>query len=359
MTDKPYGDLQRLKVMTSFGARRAGTNPYITQLATALNGEAEIELLPFTWWGALTGNHQVFHLHWAEVLIASPSLIGRTKKRLLMIALNLSWRLRGHPVVRTVHNLDPREANWIDRRLIAATERHASHEIHLNEMAFANTAMPATLIPHGDYQTWFSSIPRSDPVPGRVGYVGLIRPYKGLESLIRAYADARTRAPAMSLTIAGRPSSSAIAEAITDFADRVEGITLDLQYVSDRQMVQIVTQSSIIALPYTRLDNSGAALAALSLSRPILVPRNATTEALADEVGQEWVYFFENELDGETLRGCVAAATGLPQDAKPDLSRRAWATAGSAHLGAYRSVYLRRDRSGSQLRPKNMKVDPK
>ncbi|MGO2043998.1 MAG: glycosyl transferase, partial [Cellulosimicrobium funkei] len=94
----------------------------------------------------------------------------------------------------------------------------------------------------------------------------------------------------------------------------------------------------LVVLAYRFMHNSGSVLAALSLDRPVLVPRNAVNEALAKEVGDEWVLMFDDRLTGERLVGALAEAAAIPDGARPDLSRREWTDAGAAHARAYRSA---------------------
>jgi hypothetical protein len=105
-----------------------------------------------------------------------------------------------------------------------------------------------------------------------------------------------------------------------------------------------------MVFPYLEMHNSGAVLAALSLARPVLVPRNAVNEALAEEVGPAWVHMFGGRLTPELLASALAAAASLPPGTLPDLSRRDWATAGTAHREVFCSAVARR-RAAKRARP--------
>lgn len=76
-------------------------------------------------------------------------------------------------------------------------------------------------------------------------------------------------------------------------------------------------------------------LLALSLNRPVLVPRNEANEALAEEVGPGWVYMYDGELDGDVLLGALWQVRNVPRTQMPDFSRREWADAGDRHYRAY------------------------
>ena len=90
-----------------------------------------------------------------------------------------------------------------------------------------------------------------------------------------------------------------------------------------------------MVLPYRQMHNSGAALAALSLDRPVLVPANPINADLAAEVGPGWVHTFAGDLTSEALRAGLQALDTVPRSAAPDLSRREWADTGEQHRAAY------------------------
>jgi len=100
-----------------------------------------------------------------------------------------------------------------------------------------------------------------------------------------------------------------------------------------------VTASQVIALAHREMFNSGTVLAALSLDRPVLLPRNTLTEELAAEVGADWVLLYDEPLTGADLIAALAALDARPIDgAGPDLTARDWDRAGAAHLAAYRAA---------------------
>ena len=90
-----------------------------------------------------------------------------------------------------------------------------------------------------------------------------------------------------------------------------------------------------MVLPYADMHNSGAALLALSLDRPILVPDNDVTAALAAEVGQDWVHRYDGPLRSADVQAALERLQRA-SSAGPDLSGRGWQTVGAEHVAAYR-----------------------
>ena len=330
-----------IRVMQSFRAPRPTTNPYIVQLDRALAETSGVEHLRFSWPTALLGRVDVIHFHWPEAALEGSQAWKRAVKRLRMRALLLRLRLTRTALVRTTHNLDLPEVDRATARLLEKIEERTDLRILLNDSTRPRWSSPTAVVPHGHYIDWYGPA-RTDAVADTLAFVGLVRRYKGVEGLIQAFRDTRTEAPGLRLTISGNPTGSTIRDAVEESASADHRIHADLRFLSDDDFAHAVTGAQGVVLPYLFMHNSGTALAALSLQRPILVPRNEVNEALAHEVGPGWVHLFEGEITAADLIS-FGAATARHPAAPPDLSRRGWHDAGRAHADAYlRAVQLAR-----------------
>jgi hypothetical protein len=119
-------------------------------------------------------------------------------------------------------------------------------------------------------------------------------------------------------------------------------VSLDLRFIDDGELAREVGRAQLVVLPYAEMHNSGAALLALSLRRPVLVPDNEVNRALAHEVGARWVQTYAGELTAARLRQAIAATTGLDAGDGPDLSGRGWTDAGARHRAVYEAAIARR-----------------
>ena len=325
-----------LVVLQSFPEPRPTTNPYIVMLRDSLVGTDGVEVLPFSWRTALRGRYDVFHAHWPEILVDGGTPLRRLARQALTLAFALRLRLTRTPIVRTVHNLDlPQGISWRARVLLRLLDRWTTLRIALNPWTPLGGDLTA-VIPHGDYRTWFAPYSRSEAIPGRIGYVGLIRRYKGVEQLTSAFSATRETHAGLSLVIGGNPSGPELAEELRRHAEGDERIALELGFLPDERLVAIVTSSELVVLPYRLMHNSGTVLAALSLGRPVLVPDNDVNRALAREVGPGWVHLFPGDLTPESLLAAVDAVRSGERSPEPDLSRRGWSRTGADHLAAYR-----------------------
>ncbi len=331
-----------LRVLVSFRTPSSTTNPYITQLYRSLKATAGIDVTTFSWRDALLRNWDVLHVHWPDTMWASPSRARRTLKQLLFGLLLVKNRVMKTSVLWTRHNPNPHEnLDPLARFLVRGLTRQTSCYILLNGQIPDLRGKPYKVILHGHYVDWFARMPRSPRVPGRVACFGLIRAYKGMDELLSAFTvldDAGA-----SLAIAGRPVDAATAQRLSELAATDARVELTLRFLEEEEVVRLITESELMAFPYAEMNNSGAVLAALSLSRPVLVPRNAVTEALGREVGEEWVRLYDGSITRQVLEDALTAIRRLADGTGPDLSRRSWAKAGELHADAYRlAAKLRR-----------------
>lgn len=323
-----------LTVMQSFPAPRAtSVNPYTRLLAESLEARG-IRVVHFSWKAALTSRFDVFHVHWPEILVEGHSPLKQVAREILTVAFVLRLRLLRRPIIRTMHNLGrPEGLSRVQNAILGLIERQTAVVVTLNESTTIDGGIPSVRIPHGHYRDWFAGFTRAEPIRGRGGYAGRIRRYKGVELLLEAFAATRGLADGLSLRVAGHPSNRQLADDVTDIAARDDRVELALGFISDAQLVDIVTSSTAALLPYRFMHNSAAAITALSLGRPVVVPHNDVNEQLAIEVGPGWVRLFEGDLTPEAI---VDALREPIPATPPDLSAREWPAAAADHERAYR-----------------------
>jgi glycosyltransferase involved in cell wall biosynthesis len=331
-----------LRVLQSFPEPRPTTNPYLVMLRQALDEVPGVQVETFTWRRALAGRYDVFHVHWPEILVSGRDPLRTAARQVLFAVLLLRLRLRRTAVVRTVHNLRPhQERSGVAAWLLRQAERGTSAHVRLNDRTPATEGVPGVTIAHGHYRAWFERHPHRDPRPGHLVFAGLIRPYKNVPGLVEAFSGAAADDPGLTLHVAGAPGSAETGAEVRAAAGDGDRIRLTLRHLDDAELVAAVTEAELVVLPYRDMHNSGAALLALSLDRPVLVPDNEVTAELAAEVGPGWVHRYGGELAAETLRRALAAAREEHRAPRPDLSRREWGGAAADHVAVYRQAQER------------------
>lgn len=328
---------RKVRVLMSEPSPGARTNPYVSQLFAALDGVDGVNVEPMNIKHLLWGQFDVFHVHWPETLVRKS-----TPLRSLLGASSLAWFLlrtsRTRPaVVRTVHNLDPHERlGWPGSVLVKALERRTVCAIHLTDATRMDRNERQFVIPHGHYRDWYVDAPRLAPIRGRLAYFGLLREYKGVESLISAFAA--HEGLGYSLHVTGGGASPSYEELLRSLADADDRVRLRTEYLNEDELARHITSAELVVLPYRYMVNSGAALLALSLDRPILVRASQSMKELQSEVGPGWVSLFDGELSAADLRSALVAARGAATDVGPNLASRDWRAAALGHENVYRAA---------------------
>lgn len=329
-----------ITVLQSFPVPRPHTNPYTELLSRSLqNLSDDLTVVNFSWVTALRGRYDIFHVHWPEILVNGHSPIKKAVRQMLTVTLLVVLSCKDIPIVRTMHNVHlPQGISRREKFLLHLFERRTALCIRLNTLTEIPRGIPVVTAPHGDYRGWYAPHRREGMVPGQLGYVGLVRRYKGVESLVEAFAATAGKQPELSLRIGGRPSTGELATAIQELAGDDARIRLDLRQLSDSELVEIVTSSELVVLPYRFMHNSAGALTVLSLGRPVLMPDNEVNRCLREEVGPGWIHLYQGDLLVETLLTALQAVRSCVRSPEPDLSKRGWDETGRLHLDAYRKA---------------------
>ncbi len=125
--------------------------------------------------------------------------------------------------------------------------------------------------------------------PVRFLYFGVIRPYKGLPELVRAFRALVQEGRSVHLTIAGElwTKSDRALEELQECGP--ERYTTLLKYISDDEVATLFSDSDILVAPYRRVSASGPISMAMGAGMPIVTTRiPALQEACAGYEGVEW-----------------------------------------------------------------------
>lgn len=314
-----------------------GTTKFVVQLT---EGKAEgTQYRYFSWWTALFGSYEVFHVHWPEQLVRAKNPISRIFKRFLFRLFLLRIRLSGIAVVRTLHNLHPHEmGDAREVKLLAKLDHATDLSIRLNEATPMDPESGETIL-HGHYIGRYPGATLSASERGRLLYFGLIRPYKGVERLLEVFSSMEDED--LSLRVVGKPNAE-LRLLVENSCKADARVTSRLEFVPDDVLASEICLSELVILPYKEMHNSGAILVALSLDRPVLAPRSPTNELLSQEVGPGWVNMFDGELSQAIVREALDAVRTAPRSSKPQLAGRDWSVVGQRHHAAYIKARERR-----------------
>jgi beta-1,4-mannosyltransferase len=310
--------------------RPTGETRFVDQITR--EAPARVHFKYFSWTTALFAPWQLMHVHWPEFLVRDRNLLRRLVRGALGVLLLIRLTVTGAPVVRTLHNLEPhargtRFEDWF----VAALWRRTSRVVLLQEHACVEEMADKhpTVIRHGHYRDVFAETAAARP--HRVLFAGRIEPYKNLSALLGAFK--LLPLPDASLVVVGNCAEED-KKTYLMAADGDERISFEFGFVEDAVLVDAISQSSLVVLPYKHLYNSGIFFVALSLNRPVLVPRNEATEAVRAEVGDSWVHFFDGDLTAADLLVALENVARPTAD-RPELSGRDWSVVAEKYAQVY------------------------
>jgi glycosyltransferase involved in cell wall biosynthesis len=146
-------------------------------------------------------------------------------------------------------------------------------------------------------------------------FFGLVKPYKGLEDLIQAMAEIRSKNPRLRLVVAGQVSGSE--EPYVD-AIRKHGLqditSLHLRFIPSDLVPYYFGASDLVCLPYRQASQSGVLMAAYHFGRPVVVTDVGGLPETVEDGGNGYV------VPAREPRSLAQAVERLVAD--PDLRRR-------------------------------------
>ncbi len=166
-----------------------------------------------------------------------------------------------------------------------------------------------------------------------IAFVGQIKAYKNIPSLIRAFLDAAH--PRAILLIAGRPVGPDIEAELRALTKNEPRILCRFGLIPDDRMQLYLNSCDLAVFPYREILNSGSAILSLSFNRPALVPARGAMGELRELAGPDWIYTYEEELSGGMLSAALDWAVGNSRPARCELSSLSWQAVAAGTLACY------------------------
>jgi glycosyltransferase involved in cell wall biosynthesis len=265
----------------------------------------------------------VLHLHWTRAAQAGKSdeaaAAAKTDRFLRRIE---GFVDRGGTFVWSIHEVLPHDCRFPDvevglRRRLAemADAVHVLHDSTVDEVRplYAVDRGKVFVVEHPLYTGAYEDFVRRSAARASLGLdddavlllaFGAIRPYKGLERLVRAVPGLRADAGDVRLIIAGRRFPHEDPAPLRSLVDETEGVTM-IDDGAPAEAVHILFRAADVAvLPYHGVLNSGVLMLALTFGVPVVAPRNPVTEDMA---ASGLVRLFDARSD-DALRDAVRTA---------------------------------------------------
>jgi beta-1,4-mannosyltransferase len=286
-----------MSTITMLPSRDAG-NIYTVLLYRALEsaGIRYVQFPPSIRYVLRHGPRERFHyvhFHWPEVFFhLRPGAWRRGFGLKHYLHIHLLWlllKLRGYRIVWTCHEVDVHDATrltWmhgLSRRLLwkladlvfthtpdvrATAERRWGPKRHLHT------------IPIGSYAGAYPDDVSRDAARARLGipaaactfvFFGNVRPYKGIDLLLEAFAGLQPGYPEAHLVIAGKPYSADFRASVEAHAAPLANVHLHLGYVPDAEIQVYLRAADCFVAPYKYIETCSAIYLALAFELPIII----------------------------------------------------------------------------------------
>lgn len=182
------------------------------------------------------------------------------------------------PRVMTAHYVLPprpsRRTASAARRVFGRMDAVVAHSEHggsrLRELGVPDERV--RVIPHGAFD-YLTRLPQEAPLPAElegaegpvVLFFGLLRPYKGVDVLLRAFR----RVKGAELWIVGNPrmDTEPLRALAAEAPGRVRFVT---RFIDEAEIPSIFRRADIVALPYRDVEHSGVIYTALAFGKPVV-----------------------------------------------------------------------------------------
>ena len=233
----------------------------------------------------------ILHVQWLPLLETLPQIE--------LAFLQMCDRL-GIPVVYTVHDilpLDQQNSHWATyRRVYHSADRlicHTEKTQHRLVEGFGVSSASTCQIPHGPLLDTAAdleqeaarnaqSLPRDRPI---ALLFGVLRPYKGVETLITAWQQVEQHVPEALLIIAGGGQEDYVSEIREKIEEaNTSAVQTRLQFLPEEELSDLIAAADLLVYPYRRITQSGALLAGMNAGKAIVASRvGGLKETLDDD----------------------------------------------------------------------------
>ncbi|MBQ4082717.1 MAG: glycosyltransferase [Bacteroidaceae bacterium] len=239
---------------------------------------------------------------------------------------------KGIKVVALLDNVIPHEHRIGDkifaRYMIRSVKGYVamSASVLRDAQSFDNTK-PCALTPHPLYDNFGAKVSREEAIAHLnldssacyILFFGLIRDYKGLDLLLRAFADIRLRDKNVKLIVAGEFYSNAeLYEKLEKDLNLADHIIWYKEFIPADQVRYFFAAADLVAQPYKSATQSGITQIAYHFERPMLVtdvgglaeivPHGKVgyvTQPNAPDIAEALVDFIHNRNESDFHEGIV------------------------------------------------------
>ncbi|WP_077342105.1 glycosyltransferase [Pseudocolwellia agarivorans] len=333
-------------------------NPYQSLLYSSLELNNDVKVVEFSLASYFfTRGKKVLHIHWPDVFLATSQGVVFWIKLLFLWLVFFHAKLFKIPVIWTVHNLkrsEQRNGGLMDDYFWPRFSQRVDALIYMTKASKARgeeifnnwKKIPNIVIPHGHYdpviKKYMKTMPTIKNDKPHILFFGSIAKYKNAYKLLDAFLELPSGTSI--LKIKGKmcgtsPDKNLIKKLSSLSSEQQNDIIFENRFLDDKELIQAISETELVVFPYSDVLNSGAAIFALSVGRPILASNTSLFRELQSQVGENWVQLIDGELDGNQLSIAIKNSCKLKETGKqPNLSTFEWDNIAEQTLSFYRNV---------------------
>jgi len=286
-----------------------------------------------------SSKYKILHIHWPVNHILYGSGKWQACRRLFTFYLFIKLiRFSNKKIVWTVHNLDAHESRFpdLEKLLNRILYKHVDGFISMNQSGIKKIRQNlkkrkyerVVYIPHPHYKDYYTNeLTKAEArqklkiLPGDAVFLflGQMRAYKNLPLLIKTFKQLPLANKV--LLIAGSLHKEVQEEIIQLTEGDTKYIRLYDAFVKDEDLQVFLNAADLVVTPYKKVFNSGSVILNLSFKKPTLAPELYSLAELKEEIGEQWIKTYRQELSSEILLQAMHEAIAEEkQRGEPDIS---------------------------------------
>ncbi len=297
-------------------------NPYQILLAKSLESQGVEVLFPFGYrrvfpiFRAIKSLKKIdiFHLHWINPYFKGDNIIIKLIYAIKFLIDIILTKWIGVKIVWTIHNYISHDSQfpileqWLQQILFNLADKiivHHSLAIKDISQNYKFAKSKAEIIPHGHYREIYAGAISPGEAKKALGIptsgtvylnLGMLRPYKGLEHLLKVWKANQQLLKESTLLIAGKAIDESYLQKLTQLASDTKGVILYADFVEDSKIHLFFSAADVVVLPFEKILTSGSLILAMSYNKPIIAPR---TGGISETLGTaDWLLYDDQDSQG-------------------------------------------------------------
>jgi glycosyltransferase involved in cell wall biosynthesis len=281
------------------GRRHIGKNQYVTDFAPGVAIYDGMDYnSPLSWWRA----YRFLRKHKPDAIVMLWWTSAVAHMQVLLRSMN-SCTIHAKTVLEMHEVVDPLEerifplriysrltGHWLVRKVDACTTKSEFNKKRVARI-YGITENKINVVPHGLYEDYIKTPDKKESKESLgiseefiILHFGLIRHYKGVQYLIKAFnALPRDVAECSRLLVVGEIWEERVElQQMVDCSPYKDRVSLISEYVADDMIPKYFSVSDIVVLPYLRTAGSGVAHLAMTYGKSIIL---SELETLRETVG--------------------------------------------------------------------------